>query len=57
MNSFTMVEENFEFQSFEIVQIDGLSLGFLENSFTLVEENLEFQSFEILQIDGFSLGF
>ena len=52
-----MVEEHFEFQSFQMLQNEVFSLGFLVNSFTLDEESFEFQSFDILQIDGFSLGF
>ena len=56
MNSFAMVEDNSEFQSFEILQNEAFLLGFFVNSFTMVEEYFEFQSFEIVQIDGFSLG-
>ena len=45
-----MVEENFEFQSFEMPQNKVFSLGFLVNSFTMVEENVQFQSFETIQM-------
>ena len=47
-----MVEESFDCQSFEMLQIEGFSLGFLVNGFTMVEENFEFQSFEMLQNEG-----
>ena len=57
MNSFIVVEENFELQSFEIFQNEVFSLGFLVNSFTMVEEIFKFQSFEMLQNEVFSLGF
>ena len=57
VNSFTMVEDNSEFQSFEILQNKAFSLGFLVNSFTMVEEHFEFQSFQMLQNEVFSLGF
>ena len=49
VNGFTMVEENFEFQGFEMLQNEGFLIGFLVIGFAMVEENFEFQSFEMLQ--------
>lgn len=39
VNIFTMVEENFVFQSFETLQNKGFSLGFLVIRFTMIEES------------------
>ena len=50
-----MVEENFVFQSLEMLQNEGLLLGFSVNSFIMVEENFEFQSLKMLQKEVFSL--
>ena len=47
VNSFNIVEENFELLSFEMVQNEGYSLGFSVNTFIIVEENFEFHSFEM----------
>ena len=48
-----MVEENFVFQSLEMLQNEGFSLGFSVNSFTMVEENFEFQSTEMFRMKYF----
>ena len=49
VNTFTVVEVNFEFWSFEMLQNEGFSWEIIVNIFTMVEENFDFMSSEMPQ--------
>ena len=52
VNTFTILEDNFDFKSSKIIQNAGFLLGFWAVTFTMVEENFDFQSSKMLQNEG-----
>ena len=52
---FIVVEENFEFQCFEMAQNEQIQLLFSQIIFTMVEENFEFLCFEMAQNEQIQL--
>ena len=43
VNTLTMVEDKFEFQSFEMLQNEGFLWDLIANTFSMVDENFEIQ--------------